>query len=70
VSELREVRCRTNALGCKGAGETGTTGALAAGYNALMDALHSAGIDAFDMPGTPARVWSAMEGARSGRKST
>jgi len=69
VSEFREVRCRTNALGVKGAGETGTTGALAAGYNALMDALRGAGIDSFDMPATPARVWSAIQAAGASRAS-
>jgi carbon-monoxide dehydrogenase large subunit len=55
-----EVPCTTNPLGTKGAGEAGTTGALAAGYNALLDALRPAGVLSFDMPATPARVWQAL----------
>src|SRR5271166_6105850 len=54
-----------NALGAKGAGEAGTTGAGAACLNAVFDALRSAGIAHFDMPATPARLWSAMQQAYS-----
>jgi aerobic carbon-monoxide dehydrogenase large subunit len=50
-----------NRLGAKGAGEAGTTGAGAACLNAVLDALRSAGIAHFDMPATPARLWSAMQ---------
>jgi hypothetical protein len=47
----------TNALGVKGAGEAGTTGAIAALGNAVADALAHAGHPPMDMPFTPARVW-------------
>ncbi|MBI3709630.1 MAG: xanthine dehydrogenase family protein molybdopterin-binding subunit [Proteobacteria bacterium] len=60
---LREVPCRTNALGVKGAGEAGTTGALCAGYNAVMDALAPLGIAQVDMPATPARLWALIAAA-------
>jgi carbon-monoxide dehydrogenase large subunit len=60
------VPCVTNPLGTKGAGEAGTTGALAAGYNALASALRSAGVEAFAMPATPPRVWAALQAARNG----
>ncbi|HEY7248024.1 MAG TPA: xanthine dehydrogenase family protein molybdopterin-binding subunit [Xanthobacteraceae bacterium] len=50
-----------NLLGAKGAGEAGTTGAGAACMNAVLDALRSAGVDHFDMPATPARIWSALQ---------
>src|SRR5262249_17680760 len=50
----------TNALGAKGAGEAGTTGAGAACMNAVMNALRSVGVEHFDMPATPARLWAAM----------
>jgi carbon-monoxide dehydrogenase large subunit len=64
-SELVEIPCRTNPLGTKGAGEAGTTGALAAGYNALLDALAPAGITEFALPATPPRIWEALQ-ARTG----
>lgn len=56
------VPCTTNLLGAKGAGEAGTTGALAAIMNAVIDALRGQGIAEIDMPVTPARVWEAMRG--------
>jgi aerobic carbon-monoxide dehydrogenase large subunit len=52
-----------NALGAKGVGEAGTTGAGAACLNAVLNALRSAGVAHFDMPATPARLWSAMQQA-------
>ena len=51
----------TNPLGVKGAGEAGTTGALPAVANAVMDALRPLGIHQLDFPFSPARVWSAMQ---------
>ena len=54
------VPCRTNALGVKGAGESGTIGAIPAVANAVMDALRQAGVRHFDMPATPMRVWNLL----------
>jgi aerobic carbon-monoxide dehydrogenase large subunit len=65
VCELHQVPCRTNPLGAKGAGEAGTTGALCAGYNAVLDALAPLGIADLEMPATPARVWQAIQTARA-----
>jgi aerobic carbon-monoxide dehydrogenase large subunit len=53
-----------NPLGAKGVGEAGTTGALPACMNAVCDALRSAGVTHFEMPATPARIWSALAMAR------
>jgi carbon-monoxide dehydrogenase large subunit len=53
-----------NPLGAKGVGEAGTTGALPACLNAVLDALREAGVAHFDMPATPARIWSAIAAAR------
>jgi len=50
----------TNELGFKGAGETGTTGALTTAYSAVMDAMRQAGVEQMDMPFTPGRVWQAI----------
>lgn len=58
-----EIPAVTNPLGTKGAGEGGATGALAAGYNAVIDALSQAGVTSFDMPATPPRVWAALHDA-------
>ncbi|MFN3657980.1 MAG: xanthine dehydrogenase family protein molybdopterin-binding subunit [Pseudolabrys sp.] len=53
-----------NPLGAKGVGEAGTTGALPACVNAVMDALRPAGVTQFDMPATPARIWQALAAVR------
>jgi carbon-monoxide dehydrogenase large subunit len=66
VTEFAEFPARTNRLGTKGAGETGTTGSLCAAYNAVMDALGQAGVTRFDMPATPARIWAALAEAETG----
>ena len=57
---FHSVPCTTNPVGAKGAGEAGTTGALAAGMNAIVDALSTRGITEFDMPATPPRIWAAL----------
>jgi len=64
--ETRNVPCRTNPLGVKGAGEAGTIGACPAVMNAVVDALWRAyRIRHVDMPVTPQRLWAALaEGRR------
>lgn len=63
--ETRNVPCKTNLLGIKGAGEAGSIGSCAAVINAIVDALYAAhGIETIDMPATPQRVWSAIQTAR------
>jgi aerobic carbon-monoxide dehydrogenase large subunit len=65
VFETRNVPCRHNPLGVKGAGEAGAIGSSPAVMNAVVDALWRAlGIVHLDMPATPERVWSAIEEAR------
>ncbi|MCB1739890.1 MAG: xanthine dehydrogenase family protein molybdopterin-binding subunit [Gammaproteobacteria bacterium] len=60
------VPTRSNPLGTKGAGESGTVGALAAVMNAINDALAPLGIEHLEMPATPERVWRAIRAARTG----
>ena len=62
----RSVPTPTNPLGAKGVGEAGSTGAMVACFNAVMDALRSVGVSAFDIPATPARVWTALAAAKGG----
>ncbi len=58
--EDHSVPSPNNPLGAKGAGEAGTTGAVPAVANAVVDALRPRGIHHLDFPFTPARVWSAL----------
>ncbi len=63
--ETRNVRCRTNPLGVKGAGEAGAIGSCPAVMNAVVDALWRAfRIRHLDMPATPERIWAAVEEGR------
>ena len=55
----------TNPLGVKGTGEAGTTGAIPAVANAVMDALRPLGIHHLDFPFSPGRVWRAIAAARN-----
>jgi aerobic carbon-monoxide dehydrogenase large subunit len=56
----------TNLLGAKGAGEAGTTGAIPALANAVIDALRPLGIHHLDFPYSPARIWQAIASADEG----
>jgi carbon-monoxide dehydrogenase large subunit len=60
---LEEVPCKTNPLGVKGIGESGTIGAPPAVINAVIDALRPLGVDSIDMPATPLRVWETIQRA-------
>jgi carbon-monoxide dehydrogenase large subunit len=54
------VPTKLNPLGAKGVGEAGVTGSMPALMNAIVDALRQAGVRHFEMPASPARVWSAL----------
>jgi len=63
--ETRNVPCKTNPLGVKGAGEAGAIGSCPAVMNAIVDALWRAHrIRHIDMPATPVRIWEAIQAAR------
>jgi carbon-monoxide dehydrogenase large subunit len=64
-AELEEIPCKTNPLGVKGIGESGTIGAPPTVINALIDALNPLGVKHLDMPATPMRVWQSIARARS-----
>jgi carbon-monoxide dehydrogenase large subunit len=57
----------TNPLGVKGCGEAGCAGALTSVMNAVVDALSDYGIRHLDMPLTAARVWQALQEAKTAR---
>ena len=54
-----------NRLGVKGSGQAGAIGAPATIMNAVMNALTPLGVRHLDMPATPARIWHAIQAARS-----
>jgi carbon-monoxide dehydrogenase large subunit len=62
--ETNVVPCKTNPLGAKGAGESGTTGATGAVINAVLDALAPLGVTHIEMPASPQRVWQAIREAK------
>jgi len=64
--QLEEIPCKTNPLGVKGIGESGTIGAPPTVINALLDALAPLGVEHIDMPATPRRVWESI--AQASRK--
>ena len=61
---LEEVPCKTNPLGVKGIGESGTIGAPPTVINAIIDALRPLGVEQIDMPATSLRVWEAIGRAK------
>lgn len=65
ITELSETPASSHPLGLRPGGEGGTTPALGVCMNAIMDALRSLGVEHFDMPATPYRIWTAIERAQS-----
>jgi carbon-monoxide dehydrogenase large subunit len=65
VCDEHPVPTKANALGAKGVGESGTSGALPATMNAIMNAVRGAGVADLDMPVTPDRLWRALREARA-----
>ena len=62
TTELSEVPTPTHPLDIRPAGEGGTTPALGAVINAIVDALAEFGVTHIEMPATPERVWRAIHG--------
>ncbi len=58
------VPAKTNPLGVKGAGEAGTTAAIAAVMNAVADAIPAGAGAHLDMPATAEKVWQACRRAQ------
>ena len=58
---FNSVPCTTNPLGVKGCGEAGAIAAFPAVSAAIIDALAPYGVDDFDGPATPERVWRLIQ---------
>jgi carbon-monoxide dehydrogenase large subunit len=54
--------CTHNPLGVKGCGEVGAIGSPPAVINAVVDALKDHGVTHMDMPASPQKVWSVING--------
>ena len=63
VTELSETPASSHPLGVRPGGEGGTTPALGAAINAIVDALAEFGVTHVEMPATPWRVWRAIREA-------
>jgi carbon-monoxide dehydrogenase large subunit len=61
ATELMEIPSPSNPLGVRAGGEGGTTPALGAVINAVVDALAEFGVTHMEMPATPERVWRAIQ---------
>jgi carbon-monoxide dehydrogenase large subunit len=70
TTEISEVPSTSNPLGLRGGGEGGTTPALGAAVNAIVDALGDLGVEHLEMPVTPERVWDAIRAAQRGRAAS
>jgi aerobic carbon-monoxide dehydrogenase large subunit len=64
TTELSEVLTPTNPLGVRGGGEGGTTPALGAVVNAVVDALAEFGVTHIEMPVTPEHIWRAIQSSK------
>jgi aerobic carbon-monoxide dehydrogenase large subunit len=62
-TEISEVPSTAHPLGLRGGGEGGTTPALGAVVNAIVDALAEFGVEHIEMPATSERVWRAIHEA-------
>ncbi|PYM93531.1 MAG: xanthine dehydrogenase family protein molybdopterin-binding subunit [Candidatus Rokuibacteriota bacterium] len=67
TTEISEVPSTSHPLGLRGGGEGGTTPALGAVVNAIVDALAELGVEHIEMPATSERVWQAIRAARPPR---
>jgi carbon-monoxide dehydrogenase large subunit len=65
TTDISQVLTPTNRLGVRGAGEGGTTGALGAVVNAVVDALAEFGVTHIEMPVTPERIWQAIQSSKA-----
>lgn len=64
TTDISEVLTPTNKLGVRGAGEGGTTGALGAVVNAVVDALAEFGVSHIEMPVTPEKIWRVIHSTK------
>jgi carbon-monoxide dehydrogenase large subunit len=59
--QFNPVPSASNPLGVKGSGQAGCIAAPQTVMNAILDALAPLGVQHFDMPATPERLWRAIQ---------
>jgi aerobic carbon-monoxide dehydrogenase large subunit len=64
---LMEIPSPSNPLGIRAGGEGGTTPALGAAVNAVVDALAEFGVTHMEMPTTAERVWRAIQNGQGAK---
>ena len=64
MSTSAETTPSVHVLGVKGCGEAGAIAAPPAVIHSVLDALKSFGIEDFDMPATPNKIWEAIQKAK------
>jgi carbon-monoxide dehydrogenase large subunit len=64
--DLIEVPATSHKYGIRPGGEGGTTPALGAVINAIVDALSELGVRHVEMPASPQRVWREIQDAKTG----
>jgi carbon-monoxide dehydrogenase large subunit len=67
TSACHQTLTPMNPLGIRSGGEAGTTPALGAILNGIVDALKDLGVKDVEMPATPLRVWQAIQEAAENR---
>ncbi|MFD5829203.1 xanthine dehydrogenase family protein molybdopterin-binding subunit [Lentzea sp. NPDC060358] len=62
ITDRTETPATSNPLGAKGVGEAGTIASTPAVVNSVLDALRHKGVRDIEMPMSPERVWTALQG--------
>ncbi len=65
ITDRTETPATSNQLGAKGVGEAGTIASTPAIVNGVLDAIRHLGVKDIKMPCTPARVWHALQEAKT-----
>ena len=66
-TDLMEIPSPSNPLGVRAGGEGGTTPALGAVINAVVDALRDYGVTHMEMPATSEKIWRAIQAGKNGK---
>jgi carbon-monoxide dehydrogenase large subunit len=66
-TDLMEIPSPSNPLGVRAGGEGGTTPALGAVINAVVDALRDYGVTHMEMPATPEKIWRAIQDGKKAK---
>jgi carbon-monoxide dehydrogenase large subunit len=72
IPAIREIDhptpTKVGPLGAKGMGEAGCTASIPALVEAIMDALRPLGVEPLQMPLTPLKIWTAIQGGQTPSK--